>query len=216
MALAPDPSTAPRPRDAAVDQFRGLAIVMMVVANSLEHVEAVPRWLKHAPDIGLTVIDFIAPLFIFAIGLTWGDSMRRRLAREGPARTFEAVVRRSMALVGIGALFTIGETSYGFNPHGVQWGTLQAIGIASLLTAPALLLGWAPRLLAALGLLAAYQWALARWWLEQVLASSHAGLPGSLSWTALLLLATVLADLHHRGERLQVPRRRQPSSLAGG
>ena len=59
----------------AVDQFRGLAIVLMVLANYLAGVDIVPAWLRHAPDIGLTVIDLIAPFFIFAIGITYGISL---------------------------------------------------------------------------------------------------------------------------------------------
>ncbi len=55
------------PRSAALDQFRGLAIALMVPANYLEHIAIVPAWLKHAPDIGFTVIDLIAPMFIFAL-----------------------------------------------------------------------------------------------------------------------------------------------------
>ena len=35
--------------------FRGLAIVLMVLANYLARPAVVPGWLKHAPDAGLTV-----------------------------------------------------------------------------------------------------------------------------------------------------------------
>ena len=60
----------------AIDQYRGIAIILMVIANYLFDVTTIPGWLKHAPDIGLTVIDLIAPFFIFAIGLTYGASYR--------------------------------------------------------------------------------------------------------------------------------------------
>ena len=69
-------SPVPTARDRAIDRFRGLAILLMVIANFLEHVSTVPGWLKHAPDVGLTVVDFIAPAFIFAIGLTFPGSAR--------------------------------------------------------------------------------------------------------------------------------------------
>lgn len=181
-------------RDVAIDQFRGLSIGLMVIVNYLEHVRAAPAWAKHAPDIGITIADFVAPAFIFAIGLTYGGSVRRRLAAHGPQRTFEHVLKRALALLGLGLLFTIGEQSYGFN-HGQPWGTLQAIGVATALTLPALWLAPMLRLAAALALLAGYQFMLGHGWLEVVLAASHAGIQGSLSWTALLLLATVFADL---------------------
>src|SRR5512140_710666 len=79
-------STSPQAgsgRLASIDQFRGLSIVLMVLANYLAGVTLVPAWLRHAPDIGLTVIDLIAPFFIFAIALTYGLSWSRRRARDG-------------------------------------------------------------------------------------------------------------------------------------
>ena len=57
--------------------FRGLAIVLMILANFLAGAAVVPGWLKHAPDAGLTVIDLIAPFFIFAIGLPGADRDRQ-------------------------------------------------------------------------------------------------------------------------------------------
>ncbi|HMN59437.1 MAG TPA: DUF5009 domain-containing protein [Anaerolinea sp.] len=72
-----------RPRIPSIDQFRGFAILLMVLANYLAGVAWIPAWLKHAPDIGLTVIDLIAPFFIFSIGLTYALAIRRRAAQNG-------------------------------------------------------------------------------------------------------------------------------------
>ena len=70
----------------AIDQYRGFAILLMALADYLVGVKIVPAWLKHAPDIGYTVIDLIAPLFVFAIGLTFGHlvpAARRRVPACG-------------------------------------------------------------------------------------------------------------------------------------
>ncbi len=179
----------------AIDRFRGLAIMMMIVANFLEYVRWIPAWLKHAPDVGLTVVDLVMPLFVFAMGLTLGASVRRRLARDGAPRTGEHVVTRSMALVGIGTLFTLGEIGYGFNPHGSVWGVLQALGASLLIVYPFLFLPTWGRLAASLAVMGVYQWALDAFWLDRVLTSQVAGLPGALSWAALLMLCTVFGDL---------------------
>jgi fucose 4-O-acetylase-like acetyltransferase len=59
--------------------------------------------------------------------------------------------------------------------------------------------------LVGLALLAGYQVLLDRFWLGTVLSSSHGGIPGALAWSAMLILATVLADLffdESRGRRL--------------
>jgi hypothetical protein len=54
------------------------------------------------------------------------------------------------------------------------------------------------RLATSLIILAFYQYMLDHYWLRAVLASPHGGLYGAVSWSAMLLLATVLADLYHR------------------
>jgi predicted acyltransferase len=195
-AALPAPTSGPGARDLAIDRFRGLAILMMVIANFLEHVHAVPGWLKHAPDVGITVVDFIAPAFIFAIGLTFPGSVRRRLARDGGRRTVEHVIVRALALVGLGMLFSIGEWRFGLGAGGMPWGTLQSIGAAIILALPTLFLPTGARLVFALVGLAFWQWALEVFWLVEVVAASNAGLQGSLAWTLLLVIAMVFADLY--------------------
>jgi predicted acyltransferase len=191
-------SGVPSDRDLSIDQFRGLAILLMVIANFLEHVHAVPGWLKHASDVGITIVDFIAPAFIFAIGLGYPGSVRRRTARDGGRRMAEHVLARALALIGLGTLFSIGEQGFGFGTGGLPWGTLQSIGVAIILALPALFLPIVPRLAIAVAGLAAYQWALDSCWLATVVAASNAGLPGSLAWALLLVISTVFADLHAR------------------
>jgi predicted acyltransferase len=201
--MAPDqhltaPDSGSRPRLAAIDQFRGLAIMAMVAADYLAGVETAPAWLKHAPDVGLTVVDLVAPLFIFAIGLTYPLSARRRSQRDGWRRAAEHFVRRYLVLVGIGALMSALSNWYGVAS---TWGVLQAIGMAGLLTLP--FIGLAPgwRLGIGLALLGLYQFLLDQFWLQPVLISPHGGLPGSLAWGSMMILSTALADLHH--ERVQ-------------
>lgn len=181
----------------AIDQFRGFAILLMVLADYLADVNRIPGWLKHAPDIGYTVIDLIAPLFVFAIGLTYGLSFRRRLAREGPRRAYEHVIVRNLALLGLGFLMTLGGNLSGVYPSTVNWGLLQALGAAGLLALPVIRLpaGW--RIVVGLGLLGLYQGLLNCCWLGAVRSAPHNGPWGALSWGALLILATVSADWFH-------------------
>jgi predicted acyltransferase len=72
----------------SIDIFRGIAIVAMVMANFMTGIQTLPAWLKHAPDVGLTVIDFIAPFFVFAIGLTYRASFERRLEKDGALKAY--------------------------------------------------------------------------------------------------------------------------------
>lgn len=180
-----------------IDQFRGFAMMMMVLANYSGGIERVPLWLRHTPDVGLTVIDLGAPVFIFAIGLTHGLSVRRRIGQDGWGKTVEHFIRRYMSLFGIGALIAYGQVLVGQSQAGISWNVLQSIAVAGFLSLPFIRLPSAYRVGIGLLLLAVYQLLLDHWWLEEVINSPHGGLLGSVGWTAMLVLATVFADLFH-------------------
>jgi len=181
----------------SIDQFRGFAILTMVLANYMGGVKLIPAWLKHAPDVGLTVIDLIAPFFIFAIGLTFGLSFHRRLERDGALKTYTYFLTRYLAIIGLGAIISAGETAIGENTTGVDWGVLQAIGMAGLAALVVIRLPSLYRWLIGAGILVVYQTVLDRFLLDFTIRSPHGGLYGSLDWAAMLILGTALADLFH-------------------
>jgi predicted acyltransferase len=184
----------------AIDQFRGFAILTMALGNFMGGVMIIPAWLKHAPDIGLTVIDLIAPLFIFAISLTYGLSFNRRLEQAGAFKTYSQFITRYLAVIGLGAIISAAETASGENASGIDWGVLQAIGMAGLLTLLVIRFPSKVRLLVGATILIVYQLVLDHFWLDIVILSPHGGLFGSLNWAAMLILGTVLADLFHNQE----------------
>ena len=185
----------------AIDQFRGFAILLMILANYLNNVSVIPDWLKHSNDMGYTVIDLIAPMFVFAMGLTYGISFRRRLDRDGAWNTYQHFLTRYLALLGLGYLITIVWELSGIKPPSINWGLLQALGAAGLLALPFIRLSPVLRVAIGLGILAVYQVLLDRFWLQEVLLAPHNGPWGALSWGAMLILATAMADLYH-DERL--------------
>jgi len=197
LSIREDQVSDARQRLESIDEFRGFSILLMVLANYLAGPHVVPAWLKHAPDIGFTVIDIIAPMFIAAIGLTFGASFRARLARDGRRRTIEHFLFRNLALIGIGALLTVLENVWGLTAAGSDWGVLQAIGFAGLIALLFIAVPARLRWLAGLLLLVAYQLQLNSFWLVSVLSSTHGGLEGALSWGAMLVMATALGDLFH-------------------
>jgi predicted acyltransferase len=187
----------------AIDQFRGFAILLMILANYMNNVSIIPAWLKHADDIGYTVIDLIAPMFVFAMGLTYGLSFRRRFDREGAWNTYQHFLTRYLALLGMGYLITLVWELSGIQPPSVNWGLLQALGAAGLIALLFIRLSAAWRWVIGLGLLAGYQFLLDRFWLQDVLTAPHNGPWGALSWGAMLILATAMADLYHDQNRNQ-------------
>jgi hypothetical protein len=145
------------------------------------------------------VADLVAPGFIFAIGLNYRISFRRRFESGGPIAAYRHFLLRYLALIGIGAILSAGGTSVADQPS--DWGVLQAIGVAGLICLPLIRLpAW---LRFAIGgvLLVAYQVVLETWALPGVLGSDHGGFVGAVSWGALLVVATAVADVWRRGMR---------------
>jgi predicted acyltransferase len=175
-----------------IDQYRGFAILLMVLADYLSRVQRVPAWLKHAPGTGLTMVDLIAPVFIFAIGLLYRPSWDRRFERDGPRQTITHFIRRNLALIGIGFL----------TPWGYSWGLFQTIGGAGIITLLVIWLPWRVRLIFGSILLGGYQYLSNTVWLGRVSpGSSWCEMEGTLSWAAMLILATVLADWYYNASR---------------
>jgi len=181
----------------SIDEFRGFAIFMMVIINFLARANNVPLWLKHAPDIGFTVADIVAPMFIFAIGLTYGLSFRKRVDKYGKGKTYSHFFTRYMAIAGIGFFLTSFGNLTGTYENSSNWGLLQAIGTAGLITLLFIKFSTKIRAIVGILLLIFYQFMLDQFWLQTVLSSSHGGLYGSIPWGAMLLLGTVFADLYH-------------------
>lgn len=186
-------------RNRPIDNFRGLSIILMAIVNYLGGVDAVPPWLKHSPDIGLTIADYIAPMFIFAIGLTYRASFERHLKRDGLLEAYRHFAVRYLAILGIGAVLTAGETDIAM--QSANWGVLQAIGAAGLICLIFIRLNTYLRFAVGLFILACYQLGLDNIYLQTVLHSSHGGFPGALSWGGMLLLATVLADSYYSSRK---------------
>ena len=134
-----------------------------------------------------------------AIGLTYGLSAQRRSERDGRRAAVVHFALRYLALIGLGSLISTGEFFFGLDSSGINWGVLQAIGMAGLVALPFIYRSVWLRAVLGLVLLAGYQIALENGLREVVLGMPHGGLPGAVSWSAMLLLATVLADLYHAG-----------------
>lgn len=185
-------------RNLAIDRLRGALVILMVGGDYLSGVQVVPTFLMHAPDIGFTISDAVAPAFVFVIGLNYGPSFARRM-RQGAVRAYRHFLVRYVALIGIGAILAVGATTMAGVP--TDWGVLQAIGVAGLICLLLIRLpAWARFVIGVL-MLCGYQYLLDASMLAAVLHSVHGGLFGALSWAALLVLSTAVADVWRKGLR---------------
>jgi predicted acyltransferase len=182
-------------RNVAIDRFRGALVVLMVAGDFLSGVQVIPDFLKHASDIGFTIADTVASAFVFVIGLNYGPSFARR-SLEGVASANRYFLLRYFSLIGVGAVIAGGANMIG---QPTDWGVLQAIGIAGALTLLVIRLSTWMRFAIGILVLIGYQLLLDAAMLPAVLASVHGGLFGAVSWAALLILATAVADIWRRG-----------------
>jgi len=207
-----------------VDQFRGLAILSMILINYLARFAAVPPFLKHAPDFGFTCADAVAPFFIFIIGLLYPINFQKQWERDGARRTFQRMARRYGLILLIGVVLSL--MVYGVawsalrsgNDSGILdgyaldegaglafrsiggWGVLQSIGAAGLLGLLFARSSASWRVGVALLSMAILEVGLHILGDSIVLSWAHAGPFGVLGWTAILLLASAF-PLKSLGER---------------
>ncbi|WP_448811833.1 heparan-alpha-glucosaminide N-acetyltransferase domain-containing protein [Agromyces bauzanensis] len=194
----PTPRQVGLPRNLAIDRYRGSLVILMVGGDYLSGVQVVPAFLKHAPDIGFTIADAVAPAFVFVIGLNYSPSFARRM-RRGLTHAYVHVMLRYLALIGIGAIIAGGTTIATGAP--TDWGVLQALGGAGLICLAFIRLPTWARFIAGLLMLAGYQLVLDTSMLPFVLTSVQGGLFGVVSWAALLVLSTAVADVWRLGVR---------------
>ena len=87
-------------RIVSMDQFRGYTVAGMFLVNFVGGLAAFPEVLKHHNGHPyFSYADTIMPSFMFAAGFSYRLTILRRLAQQGPARTYGHILIRSLALV---------------------------------------------------------------------------------------------------------------------
>jgi predicted acyltransferase len=153
------PSLYPGSRWRALDVFRGLVVMGMILVNAADLGGHAYPWLQHAHWDGYKLADSVFPGFLFIMGVAMGVSLPGRLQAGVALRSiYPRIVRRTLLL------FALGVVLNAFFAHGWSdlrvMGVLQRLSLCYLLTAVMLLhLPQRAQLLAA-GLLLLGYWLL--------------------------------------------------------
>jgi predicted acyltransferase len=121
------PSVEQSGRWAALDVARGVAVAGMLLVEQLPTGPRRHPWLIHAAWNGWTGADLVFPAFLFLVGISTDELLRRR-----GKRALARLARRALVLVVVGILFNAWAAS-GANFANARWpGVLQRIGLVSL------------------------------------------------------------------------------------
>ncbi|MFL6549560.1 MAG: acyltransferase family protein [Povalibacter sp.] len=112
----------------ALDVLRGLSIIGMLLNLNPGSWEHNYSWLVHARWEGWTLIDMVAPAFLFCVGAALPLSLQRRFAKGASRKQLLAhVATRSLILVALGVFLNL-YPDFDFDHFRVP-GVLQRIGL---------------------------------------------------------------------------------------
>ena len=122
-SMSDKPSNLDRDRLVAVDVFRGMTIVAMILVNNPGDWATVYWPLKHAEWHGWTPTDLIFPFFLFIVGVAIVLALGRRIDAGAPRRPLVIkVIRRSITIFALGLFL-----------NGYPFGLFGSRGFAELL-----------------------------------------------------------------------------------
>jgi len=174
----------------AIDELRGLTILLLVIFNAFFPFVNAPEWLKHAPGNGFTIADLIAPLFMFSVGLSYSFSFKKRRDKNpGTLNTVTHFLRRNALLIIFGVL---GEMVFYGKPV-FNLGVLGAIGFSSIICLPAMFLTETFRPLIAICFLIV--WQMLNYMGIQASTEGLGGPSACLAWSSIILTSASLSSI---------------------
>ncbi len=188
----------PKTRWLALDDLRGLAILIMIPVNAAMELTNIPSWFKHAQlsaptGNGMTIADFVMPAFLFALGISSSFSLRQRIASAGLGKTAGHALLRHLILFACGSIGWI--LVYGARRG--SWEVLQMLGAVGALAFPLLLLPPWARLASAAAILAGVEILRPVFFNPVYLAWFESGLggpAGTISLVAIPVAASALGE----------------------
>lgn len=166
----------------SIDQFRGFAILGMVIVNVLGRFPIMPDTFRHVRVNvgGFSFADAVAPFFVFIVGMGFRLSFMKNQTRDGTWCASRNAAYRYLTLLAISVFV------YKFDLSRIFWDALTFIGFGGLLALPVIGLRPRYRILAAFLYLAIFQltadWKIYDKQLELFL------------WVFPLLFGTIIAD----------------------
>ena len=132
--MSDDPALQPAQRILAVDYFRGLAVLLMLVYDYVPFfTRNVPLIFQHGREDRLLFGDLVAPFFLFIMGFSLALSVnKRRTSGSNESDILRHVLVRSILLLGIGFFIDITRGMVIGGGLALSWGVLETLGASYL------------------------------------------------------------------------------------
>jgi len=114
----------------SLDQLRGFAILSMVLVNVLGYYPIMPETFRHNLEDGFRFADFVAPLFVFLVGIGFRISFLKNQNSHGKWHAIKKSVHRFTIL------FIVSVFVYHFSLNRMFWDALTEIAIAGIFAIP--------------------------------------------------------------------------------
>lgn len=149
--ISPPPAQGGNHRAYGLDALRGAAILAMVLSAAIPW-GTLPAWMYHAQNPppthalntglpGITWVDLVFPLFLFAMGAAFPLALHRRLAAGKPVGRIAGDILLRGVLLGFFAIFHQHVMPHVVAPSGTRQATFQLFGWSATLESGALLVG---------------------------------------------------------------------------
>jgi hypothetical protein len=182
----------------ALDEFRGLIMLLFTIFTPLFLFDAIPSWLKHAPTTGgINIADLGAPAFLLAIGISYFISFEKRRRTMGNGALIISFLKRGLLLTLFGFL---GELIENFGTVNAMFsrGVLETIGIGIIFVLPFMYASHRVRLVSALAIPLAWQIFLSTGHENYALAHDFAGPWAISAWSSFILFGSALSEVRLR------------------
>lgn len=187
----------------SVDYFRGGAVFLMLVYDYIPFFSrSIPLIFQHGQSDKLLFGDFIAPFFLFIMGLSLALSInKRRSLGDTESRVFWQVARRAVLLILIGVLIDdlrapmiggnigLGGTYY------IKWGVLETLGASYLVSYIIMLFRAKIRFVVIAGFLTAYVVLMSNAsFAAFVLSHAHGSPLSVISWSTIAAFGLIAGE----------------------
>ena len=186
----------PKQRDAALDNFRGLILVLLIFFFFYNSLHFLPAFFKHAADLAyLKIADYIAPCFCFIMAVAYSFGIQKIINKTGYKDAIKKYGVRFLALIGIGFLiFSVPQVVDG---GGIGFNVFTAFGIAGLYSLFFIKFNKHLKIIFGVCLILLHQFLLlSPAYLNYVLLHDFGGMAGAVAWCGFILISLAFAEYY--------------------